>query len=68
MMSNSVGIYVSHMNYIADIGVDYGAVAANFEGLGVFSLSIKSLSVGQAARFMAPAGPTSSFIKTLRPT
>ena len=46
MMNNSVGLYVSHMNYIADIGVDYGAVAANFEGLGVFSLSIKSLSVG----------------------
>ena len=46
MMSNSVGLYVSHMNYIADIGVNYGAVAANFEGLGVISLSIKSLSVG----------------------
>jgi hypothetical protein len=46
MMNNSVGLYVSHMNYIADIGVDYGAVAASFEGLGVISLSIKSLSVG----------------------
>ncbi|HTY58593.1 MAG TPA: PorV/PorQ family protein [Bacteroidota bacterium] len=45
-MNNSVGLYVSHMNYIADIGVDYGAVAANFEGLGVISLSIKSLAVG----------------------
>jgi hypothetical protein len=45
-MNNSVGLYVSHMNYIADIGVDYGAVAANFEGLGVISFSIKSLSVG----------------------
>jgi len=45
-MNNSVGLYVSHMNYIADIGVDYGAVAANFEGFGVVSLSIKSLSVG----------------------
>ena len=49
MMSNSVGLYVSHMNYIADIGVDYGAVAANFEGFGVVSLSIKSLSVGAIA-------------------
>ena len=33
-MNNSVGLYVSHMSYIADIGVDYGAVAANFEGSG----------------------------------
>ena len=46
LMSNSVGLYVSHMNYIADIGVDYGAVAANFEGFGVLSFSLKSLSVG----------------------
>ncbi len=44
---SSVGFYVSHMNYIADIGVDYGAVSANFEGLGVFSLSLKSLSIGE---------------------
>jgi hypothetical protein len=45
-MTNSVGLYVSHMSYIADIGVDYGAVSANFEGLGVLSLSIKSLAIG----------------------
>ncbi|HTO94374.1 MAG TPA: PorV/PorQ family protein, partial [Bacteroidota bacterium] len=45
-MNYSVGLYVSHMNYLADIGVDYGAVAANFEGLGVLAFSIKSLSVG----------------------
>ncbi len=36
----------SHMNYIADIGVEYGAVAANFEGFGIVSLDIKSLNVG----------------------
>jgi hypothetical protein len=34
------------MSYIADIGVDYGAIAANFEGFGVISFSIKSLGVG----------------------
>ena len=45
-MTNSVALYVSHMNYIADIGVNYGAVSANFSGFGILSLSIKSLSVG----------------------
>lgn len=45
-MTNSVSVYVSHMNYIADIGVDYGAVSANVEGFGVLSLNLKSLSIG----------------------
>src|SRR5512146_514317 len=45
-MTNSVGVYVSHMSYIADIGVDYGAVAANIENFGVVSLALKSLSIG----------------------
>lgn len=45
-MTNSAALYVSHMSYIADIGVDYGAVSANFEGFGVLSFSLKSLSVG----------------------
>ena len=45
-MSGSADVMFSHMNYIADIGVEYGAVSANFEGFGVLSLSIKSLSIG----------------------
>ncbi len=45
-MSSSAGLYFSHMSYIADIGVDYGAVSAAFEGFGVLSLSIKSLAIG----------------------
>jgi hypothetical protein len=45
-MQNSADVMFSHMSYIADIGVDYGAVAANFEGFGVISFSIKSLGVG----------------------
>lgn len=45
-MENSVGVYVSHMNYIADIGVDYGAISANIEGFGVLSLALKSLAIG----------------------
>lgn len=46
LMQNNADVLFSHMNYIADIGVEYGAVAANFEGFGVLALSIKSLSIG----------------------
>lgn len=46
-MGGSAGVMFSHMDYIADIGVEYGAVSANFEGFGIISLSIKALSVGE---------------------
>lgn len=46
-MNNSASVMFSHMSYIADIGVEYGAVSANFEGFGVLSLSIKSLAIGE---------------------
>ncbi len=36
----------SHMNYIADIGVEYVAVATSFEGFGSIGVSLKSLSFG----------------------
>ncbi|MFA6981170.1 MAG: PorV/PorQ family protein [Ignavibacteriaceae bacterium] len=45
-MSSSTDVMFSHMSYIADIGVEYGAISANFEGLGVISLGLKSLSIG----------------------
>ncbi len=45
-MTNSATALFSHMNYIADIGVEYGAVSANFSDFGIVSLSIKSLNVG----------------------
>jgi len=48
-MDNSVGVMFSHMSYIADIGVEYGAIATNFEGFGVVSFSIKALSIGDIA-------------------
>jgi hypothetical protein len=48
-MDGSATLLFSHMNYIADIGVEYGAVSANFEGFGVMSFSVKSLSVGDIA-------------------
>lgn len=48
-LNGSAGLMFSHMSYIADIGVEYGAVSANFEGFGIVSLSIKSLSIGEIA-------------------
>ena len=43
---NSANLIFSHMSYIADIGVEYGAVSGKFGDLGSFALSVKSLSVG----------------------
>lgn len=37
----------SHMNYIADIGVEYGAISTNIEGLGAIAISIKSLAIDE---------------------
>ncbi len=45
-MQNNADVIFSHMSYFADIGVEYGAIAANFEGFGVISFSIKTLDVG----------------------
>jgi hypothetical protein len=45
-MDGSTDILFSHMSYIADIGVEYGALAANFEGFGVVTFSLKALSIG----------------------
>jgi hypothetical protein len=45
-LDHSVDLTFSHMNYIADIGVEYGAVATNIEGFGTLALNIKALSIG----------------------
>jgi len=45
-MTNNADVLFSYMSYIADIGVQYGAVSANFEGFGTVSFAVKSLSVG----------------------
>ena len=45
-LEHSVDIMFSHMNFIADIGVEYGAVATNIEGFGTLALSLKSIAVG----------------------
>jgi hypothetical protein len=36
----------SYMNYIADIGVSYAALATGFEGFGTIAFSVKSLEFG----------------------
>jgi hypothetical protein len=36
----------SHMNYIADIGVEYVGVSSAFEGFGTLAVTIKSLAIG----------------------
>lgn len=44
---NSTNVMLSQMNYIADIGVSYGAVSTNIEGFGALGLSVKGLSIGE---------------------
>ena len=41
----TTNVLFSHMNYIADIGVEYGAVSTTLEGLGTIAFSIKSLNI-----------------------
>lgn len=44
--SNSVDVMASHMTYIADIGIQYGAIGVSFEDFGSLAFSIKSLAIG----------------------
>jgi len=44
-LDKSVGVTFSHMSHIADIGVEYGAVAAKIEGFGVLSFNVKALTM-----------------------
>jgi len=66
-MDGSTDIMFSHMSYIADIGVEYGALAANFEGFGVVSFSLKALSIGdiQITTTANPDGTGEVFTPTM---
>lgn len=44
--SSSEAVF-THMNYIADIGVNYAAVSSSFEGFGTLGFSLKALSFGE---------------------
>ncbi len=46
---NSANAMFSHMNYIADIGIDYVAISSSFEGFGTLGFSLKSVGIGQIA-------------------
>jgi hypothetical protein len=45
----SAAFYFSHMSYIADIGVDYGAAAVSFSEFGVIAINAKALAIGDIA-------------------
>jgi hypothetical protein len=45
-MTSSAEAMFSNMSYIADIGVNYGAVAGSFGQFGTVALSIKSINFG----------------------
>ena len=66
-MDGSADLLFSHMSYIADIGVEYGALAANFEGFGVLSFSLKALSIGdiQVTTTSNPDGTGELFAPTM---
>lgn len=66
-MTNNADVLFSHMSYIADIGIEYGAVAANFEGFGAVAFSIKSLAVGDidVTTTINPDGTGETFSPTM---
>lgn len=43
---NSTSVFISHMNYIADINVEYGAIGVKVGDFGSLGLDIKSLKGG----------------------
>ena len=45
----STNVLISHMEHIADIGVEYGAISTDIESFGSLAFSIKSLSIGDIA-------------------
>lgn len=45
-MDPSVEVLVSHMEYIADIGVDYGAVGVKAGDFGTLGFTVKSITFG----------------------
>lgn len=60
---SSTNVFISHMAYIADIGVSYGAISTNVEGFGAIGLAIKSFAVGEIDKttIANPDGTGSTF-------
>jgi hypothetical protein len=59
----STNVLFSHMEHIADIGVEYGAVSTSIESFGTIAFSIKSLSIGDipVTTVDAPDGTGATF-------
>lgn len=66
MESSAEGLF-SSMSYIADIQVNYGAVAVNFGGFGTVGVSIKALDFG-AIPLTTNDDPENRFGRTYSPT
>lgn len=47
LSKHTTSVYVSHMSYIADIGVNYGALSTAIDGFGTVAVNLKSLSIGE---------------------
>ncbi len=45
-LTSSTEASFSHLQYIADVGVNCGAVGVTFQGIGTFAASIKTISFG----------------------
>ena len=58
-----VSLFASHMQYIADIGVSAAAVSVKVESIGVLSLHLKGLSIGDipVTTVMTPDGTGETF-------
>jgi hypothetical protein len=57
----------THLPYVADISVNFGGIAANFENIGVLAVSAKVVSIGdiEETTEAAPEGTGSVFNPTL---
>ncbi|MBN2572657.1 MAG: PorV/PorQ family protein [Ignavibacteriales bacterium] len=45
--SKSTEVMFEHMSYIADIGIEYGAIKTSVEGFGTIGFHIKTLDIGE---------------------
>ncbi|MBA4312519.1 MAG: hypothetical protein C0417_07805 [Chlorobiaceae bacterium] len=46
-MNSNFGLLISHMNYIADVNVEYVALAMQSPNIGTIGLNLKTLDVGE---------------------
>ncbi len=65
-ISGSGEAMFSHMNYFANIALEYGSIGIKSEGIGTFALSVKALNFGdiQQTTEQAPEGTGVTFSPT----